>query len=94
MRATTGQDGRFRIDGIVPGLTQKLQAIEFKIGTDGFLLEDWTPKPGEVKETQACPPETRWVKGWPSGNEKFAVAPWSPGLGPVLLRGLLLEFRL
>jgi hypothetical protein len=50
VQATTGQDGRFRFEGIVPGVMQKLQAIGFKLGSDGYLLEEWTPKPGELKD--------------------------------------------
>jgi hypothetical protein len=49
LQATTDQAGRFRIDGIVPGLKQKIQAKGFKSGRSGFILEDWTPKTGEVK---------------------------------------------
>jgi RNA polymerase sigma factor (sigma-70 family) len=48
--ATTDQDGRFQIDGVVPGAVQKIRAIGLKGGSEVFILEDWTPKPGEVKD--------------------------------------------
>jgi RNA polymerase sigma factor (sigma-70 family) len=50
IRATTDADGRFRIEGLVPGTVQKIQAIGFKGASNGFILEDWTPNPGEVKD--------------------------------------------
>ena len=49
VQATTDQAGRFRIDGIVPGLTQKIRAKGLKSGPSGFIVEDWTTKSGEVK---------------------------------------------
>ncbi len=50
LQATTDRDGRFRIDGIVPGLNQKVSARGFQGNFEGFILVDWTPKPGEVKD--------------------------------------------
>ena len=50
IQATSDQDGRFRIDGIVPGVKQKLSARGFQGEAEGFILEDWTPRPGEVKD--------------------------------------------
>jgi RNA polymerase sigma factor (sigma-70 family) len=57
IQATTDADGRFRIDGIVPGAVQELQAVGFQAGPGGFLLEDWTPKPGEVKDLGEIRPQ-------------------------------------
>jgi hypothetical protein len=48
--ATTDQDGRFQIDGIVPGTPQKVRAVVPKSGAEVFILESWTPRPGEVKD--------------------------------------------
>ena len=47
LQANTDQAGCFRIDGIVPGLKQNIQAKGLKSGHSGFILEDWTPKTGE-----------------------------------------------
>ncbi len=46
LRATTDRDGRFRIDGIVPGIAYWLQTSEGRF----FSREFWTPKSGEVKD--------------------------------------------
>jgi hypothetical protein len=48
--ATTDRDGRFRLEGIVPGVTHNLQANGIRAGSVDFLLEDWTPRGGEVKD--------------------------------------------
>jgi RNA polymerase sigma factor (sigma-70 family) len=50
IQATSDRDGRFRIDGIIPGVEQKLSARGFQGEAEGFILVDWTPKPGEVKD--------------------------------------------
>jgi RNA polymerase sigma factor (sigma-70 family) len=50
IQATSGPDGRFRIDGIVPGEVQTLQAIGWIDQAEVPILEDWTPKPGELKD--------------------------------------------
>jgi RNA polymerase sigma factor (sigma-70 family) len=44
---TTDSEGRFRIVGIVPVAVQK---IGLKVDGEAFILERWTPKPGEVKD--------------------------------------------
>jgi hypothetical protein len=46
LRATTDNDGRFRIDGIIPGTAYWLQTSEGQF----FDRDFWTPKPGEVKD--------------------------------------------
>ncbi len=46
LRATTDRDGRFRIDGIVPGTAYWLQTSEGRF----FSRDFWTPKAGEAKE--------------------------------------------
>ena len=50
LRATTDRDGRFRLEGVVPGVTHSLQAPSIKPDVPFFVLENWTPKPGEVKD--------------------------------------------
>jgi protocatechuate 3,4-dioxygenase beta subunit len=49
IRATTDVEGRFRIDGIVPGTVQKIRA-GLRNNPEVFLIDDWTPEPGEVKD--------------------------------------------
>jgi hypothetical protein len=48
--ATTDGAGRFRIDGIVPGAAQRIQVIGPKGEEGTVVVEDWTPKSGEVKD--------------------------------------------
>jgi hypothetical protein len=50
INTTTDSDGRFRIDGIVPGTVQKIRVAESKDRPEDWIIEDWTPKPGEVKD--------------------------------------------
>jgi RNA polymerase sigma factor (sigma-70 family) len=50
IKATTDRDGRFQIDGIVAGTTQKIRAVVPESGAQVFILEDWTPRSGEVKD--------------------------------------------
>ncbi len=50
IQATTDADGRFRIVGIVPGVAQKLWVKGLGASPPAFILEGWTPKPGEVKD--------------------------------------------
>jgi hypothetical protein len=59
IRATTDPDGRFRIEGIVPGTVQKIQANGFKGASNGFILEDWTPEAGEVKDLGEIRPKDK-----------------------------------
>ena len=46
LRATTDRDGRFRIDGIIPGTAYWLQTSEGQF----FNRDFWTPKAGEAKD--------------------------------------------
>jgi hypothetical protein len=46
LRATTDKDGRFRIDGIIPGTAYWLQTS----GGQFFNRDFWTPKAGELKD--------------------------------------------
>jgi RNA polymerase sigma factor (sigma-70 family) len=46
VRGTTDQDGRFRIDGIIPGTAYWLQTSEGRFFNHDF----WTPKAGETKD--------------------------------------------
>jgi len=50
IQTTTDPDGRFRLNGIVPGGTYRLWAPNIKPGGRNFILEDWTPKAGELKD--------------------------------------------
>ncbi len=49
-RSTTHADGRFRLEGLVPGLRQKVEIIGDKISSESYVLKEWTPKPGETKD--------------------------------------------
>jgi RNA polymerase sigma factor (sigma-70 family) len=57
IQATTDSEGRFRIDGIVPGAVQKVRAVGLKDGAGGFIIEDWTPRSGEVKDLGEIRPQ-------------------------------------
>jgi RNA polymerase sigma factor (sigma-70 family) len=57
IKATTDSEGRFRIDGIVPGAVQKVRVVGLKGQAEVFILEDWTPKPGEVKDLGEIRPQ-------------------------------------
>jgi hypothetical protein len=46
LRATTDRDGRFRIDGVIPGAAYWLQTSEGRF----FNRDFWTPKAGEAKD--------------------------------------------
>jgi hypothetical protein len=50
IQTKTDGDGRFRIDTIVPGTAQKIRVLGLKGSSEVFILQDWTPKPGEVKD--------------------------------------------
>jgi hypothetical protein len=53
---TTGPDGRFRITGLVPGLTYGVQVVrrgerDYSRRVEGFLHKnEWKLKPGEVQD--------------------------------------------
>ncbi|MGP0067048.1 MAG: hypothetical protein ACLQGP_26075, partial [Isosphaeraceae bacterium] len=49
-RATTDAEGRFRLDGIVPGLMQMLEITGSKVESDRYMLEQWVPEPGEARD--------------------------------------------
>ena len=49
-RPPRGRPLRILWIGAGTGPGSNLQAIEFKIGPNGFVLEAWTPKPGELKD--------------------------------------------
>jgi len=57
LRATTDRDGRFRLDAVVPGVTHSLQAPSIKPDVPFFVLENWTPKAGEVKDLGEIAPK-------------------------------------
>jgi hypothetical protein len=55
LRGTTDQDGRFSIDGIIPGTAYWLQTSEGQF----FNRDFWTPRAGETRDLGDVKPRTQ-----------------------------------
>jgi protocatechuate 3,4-dioxygenase beta subunit len=51
VRVTTDRDGRFKLEGIVPGVLHTIQAfLSEQSGISAFVVQGWTAQPGEAKD--------------------------------------------